>query len=87
MLLKEEMRRVMRYLDWRIDWWKSRSAYDEEREVDDDVADGLRAYALRQAEVHLSIMLAFRMKWDEKLVRSARDAAEVDLNLGETFIA
>lgn len=85
MLLKEEMWRVMCCLEWQVNWWRTHiTSWDD---LDDEVSDGLCAYAQWQAEVYRSIMLAFQMKWDEKLVRNARDATEVDMNLGETFIA
>lgn len=84
-LLKEEMRRVLRYLQWRADWWRARETRWED--LDAEVSDGLRAYAARQAAGCIAIMVHFRMKWDEKVVRTAMEAPEVDINLGETFIA
>lgn len=67
------MRRVLRFLLWRADWWQER-AIDWDG-VDPDVADGLRAYALRQADTCTSISQHFSRKWAQSDVRAARDAA------------
>jgi hypothetical protein len=56
-LLKEEMKRVLRFLEWRLAWWMShQTAWDG---LDDTVADGLKAYALRQAALYTSLATSF----------------------------
>lgn len=67
------MRRVLRFLHWRANWWTERDTFWDE--LDPDVADGLRAYALRQAASCISIAEHFSTKWAQSDVRATRDAA------------
>ncbi|KAF7983646.1 hypothetical protein HWV62_20596 [Athelia sp. TMB] len=71
-LLIEEMRRVLRYLNWRADWWRKReTSWDD---MGDDVSDGLSAYAARQADLCEAIAAHFQEKWDETEVNAVRVA-------------
>ncbi|KAJ7879447.1 hypothetical protein B0H13DRAFT_1472018, partial [Mycena leptocephala] len=47
MLLREEMRRVVRYLGWQAEWWRARTALRQALSA--QVAAGVRSYALKQA--------------------------------------
>ncbi|KAJ7048986.1 hypothetical protein C8F01DRAFT_966580, partial [Mycena amicta] len=60
-LLQEEMRRVLRSLETVQSEWRERASVS--REVDGQLAAGLKAYALRQAAVHQRIAASFRAKW------------------------
>jgi hypothetical protein len=82
-LLREEMRRVLRFLEWRAEWWESRLTKWEG--LDTAVVDGLSAYALRQAALHKSISTAFMGKWDTTAVKAARDAAKEDVAVDDLF--
>lgn len=83
-LLREEMRRVLRFLNWRVRWWQQRT-YPGERD-DDAVSEGLKAYALRQAALHRSLLASFEKTWSQTAVQAAREAADIDVHLAETFI-
>jgi hypothetical protein len=78
-LLKEEMKRVLQFLEWRSSWWKSRRT--EWDGLDNEVVNGLKAYALRQAALHESLASAFQDKWEAPAVKAAREAADVDMGI------
>ena len=65
MLLKEEMRRVRQYLEWKAGWWLSRS--DGWDGLDDSIANGVKAYALRQRRIQQDLSTAFTQLWDQPL--------------------
>jgi hypothetical protein len=46
MLLKEEMRRVIAFLDWKLRWWQERE--EKRKDVDSALLEGLCAYARKQ---------------------------------------
>ncbi|KAJ7169372.1 hypothetical protein C8R43DRAFT_821317, partial [Mycena crocata] len=62
MMLREEMRRVLRYLGWQSGWWREREAWRTE-DVSPELAAGLRAYALKQAAWHDRLGVHFHDKW------------------------
>ena len=66
MLLKEEMRRVRKTLEWRAAWWEQRQ---EGWEGQDEVMhEGIRAYAIRQADIQRGLRARFTRLWDQPLV-------------------
>ncbi|KAK6980521.1 CxC2 domain-containing protein [Favolaschia claudopus] len=71
LLLREEMRRVLRYLAWQAAWWREREIWREDVTV--EVAAGLRAYARKQAEWSERLADFFRTKWDMPAVKVAQD--------------
>lgn len=72
MLLVEEMRQVLRYLSWRAAWWRRQQfSWDE---LDDDVSDGLTAYAQCQADLCDAIAGGFKSKWAATEVSAVREA-------------
>ncbi|KAH7904941.1 hypothetical protein BJ138DRAFT_1118936 [Hygrophoropsis aurantiaca] len=89
-LLREEMRRVLRFLDWRVRWWLSRPTTWEG--LDPLVSAGLAAYAQRQADLHRSFSKAFEAQWSQPSVEAARaitarnSCDAEDVGLGETFL-
>ncbi|KAJ7805682.1 hypothetical protein B0H14DRAFT_3153313 [Mycena olivaceomarginata] len=54
MLLREEMRRVLRYLEWQAQWWRDQAT--RRKDWDSATAAGAEAYALKQGT------------WSERLV-------------------
>ncbi|KAJ7176163.1 hypothetical protein C8R43DRAFT_1084657 [Mycena crocata] len=72
MLLREEMRRVLRYLTWQAGWWRERAGLRSD--ADEAVSAGLHAYALKQAAWHERLGSFWRTKWEIR----ARTAAEGD---------
>ncbi|KAJ7836106.1 hypothetical protein B0H14DRAFT_3705441 [Mycena olivaceomarginata] len=76
MLLREEMRRVLRYLDWQAAWWRERA----ELRMDwaPAVAAGACAYALKQVDWHHRLAGYFRLKWDTPALTTAQEMVAVD---------
>jgi hypothetical protein len=70
MLLREEMRRVVRYLGWQAEWWKARTALRQELSA--QVGAGVRAYALKQAAWHDRFAAFLRAKWNMSAVTAAQ---------------
>ncbi|KAF7329538.1 CxC2 domain-containing protein [Mycena kentingensis (nom. inval.)] len=75
-LLQEEMRRVLRSLDWAEKQWQARVLV--ERVVDGELSAAMTAYALRQAAVHRRISDSFRGKWSASKVAAVRAALDAD---------
>ncbi|KAK6971927.1 CxC2 domain-containing protein [Favolaschia claudopus] len=83
MLLREEMRRVLRYLAWQAAWWRERC---EGREVTAELAGGIRAYAMKQAGWCDRIADFFREKWNVPAATVAqRLVAEEGIALDQLF--
>ena len=61
-LLVEEMRRVIAYLDWKAKWWREQG---DARlgELEADIADGVSAYAAKQAHIYTSMARSFAATW------------------------
>ncbi|KAK6975118.1 CxC2 domain-containing protein [Favolaschia claudopus] len=70
MLLREEMRRVLRYLAWQAQWWRGRIGLRDDMTL--EAMSGLRAYALKQAAWHERIAEFFRAKWNVPAVTVAQ---------------
>lgn len=61
-LLREEMRRIIRYLDWQAAEWDTRAALTGSREdLPTATLAGIEAYAHKQAHVHRELREFF---WD-----------------------
>ncbi|KAJ7020488.1 hypothetical protein C8F04DRAFT_1214081 [Mycena alexandri] len=71
MLLREEMKRVLRFLRWRAVWWETRRATRRE-EVSAELRAGLEAYAARQAAGSREIARRFKSAWDASAATAAR---------------
>ena len=78
MLLKEEMRRVRQYLEWKANWWESRS--EGWNGLDASIAEGIGAYARRQKAVQLALLERFTKLWEAPL---ACDKDTEDVGEGE----
>lgn len=86
MLLKEEMRRVLVYLEYKAKWWEDRAVpWDV---LDAETAEGVRAYALRQASIQRALAARFTAIWAAPLAADLDDrrAEENDEGLAETGI-
>ena len=61
LLLAEEMRCVIAYLDWKASWWHAQGAYRDD--VRADITDGLGAYANQQADLMHKLAESFAALW------------------------
>ena len=71
MLLKEEMRRVQKTLEWKASWWDDRQ--EGWSGLDAAAYEGVKAYAARQASIQCDIHARFTRLWDQPLVPFTRD--------------
>lgn len=84
LLLKEEMRRVQRFLEYRVAEWEGRCCEGGSSEV----VAGQRAYTARQAGVHRDIAALFRAKWDTPMSqRMQAELLDLEIGLEDTFLA
>ncbi|KAJ7182634.1 hypothetical protein C8R43DRAFT_1116267 [Mycena crocata] len=87
LILREEMRRVLRYLEWQRDWWNAHVVVrgDESPEL----RHGLGAYALRHAQMHGKLASFFQTEWSMSVGAAARtvvdDVTEEGADLVELF--
>ncbi|KAH9475484.1 hypothetical protein JR316_0012595 [Psilocybe cubensis] len=61
LLLKEEMRRVLAYLEWRSEWWRSHQKAIPDAST--TLLEGISAYALSQASLQDSLAAHFKKLW------------------------
>ncbi|KAJ7028878.1 hypothetical protein C8F04DRAFT_1265444 [Mycena alexandri] len=86
LLLREEMRRVLRYLAWQAGWWREQVGLRSDWTA--EVEDGARAYACKQAAWHERLAGYFRTKWDISALAAAQqlvagDGADLDDFFGQ----
>ncbi|KAJ7617538.1 hypothetical protein DFH06DRAFT_1145211 [Mycena polygramma] len=62
LLLREEMRRVLRYLDWEAETWRQRAIVREDESP--ELRHGLSAYALRHEAMYRVLGEFFRQEWN-----------------------
>ena len=63
-LVKEEMRRVLQFLSWRMTWWTERAMqFSTQR---DHASLGFVAYANLQASYMKDIALRFKKQWEDE---------------------
>ncbi|KAJ7215649.1 hypothetical protein C8J57DRAFT_1199378 [Mycena rebaudengoi] len=76
MLLREEMRRVLRYLEWQTRWWRDQTS----RRSDWDAASaaGAKAYALKQATWSERLGGFLRAQWDSNAATSVQEIIAID---------
>lgn len=75
-LLKEEMRRVRKTLEWKAAWWdERRTGWDA---LDEPTREGVWAYASRQASIQRALHARFTRIWDKPWIplTSADEANE-----------
>lgn len=61
LLLREEMRRVQAFSQWHADWWTAQARRLPDLSPED--AEGVAAYAAKQAYVRLRIARSFDRLW------------------------
>jgi hypothetical protein len=75
-ILREEMKRVLRFLRWIQGEWRWRE--DQREDVEPQLAAGLKAYAQRQASVHRRIAEGFHSGWNVSVATAVRDVVRQD---------
>ena len=63
-LVKEEMRRVLEFFNWKMNWWAERASHFGTRL--DTIAVGFIIYANRQISVLERIGQRFKRLWEEE---------------------
>ncbi|KAH7917395.1 hypothetical protein BV22DRAFT_1026398 [Leucogyrophana mollusca] len=76
MLLKEEMRCVRVYLNWKAKWWESRAVVAVDNHT---VAEGISAYASRQAAIQRNLSACFTYLWENFDMRVESAGAQADV--------
>ncbi|KAJ7735259.1 hypothetical protein DFH07DRAFT_753949, partial [Mycena maculata] len=79
--LREEMWRVLRYLVWQSAWWRAR--VESRPDAVAEVAAGVRAYALKQADLHDRLRVFFQTKWKMPVIEAARRVVALDAAVAE----
>ncbi|KAJ7695594.1 hypothetical protein B0H16DRAFT_1485253, partial [Mycena metata] len=82
-LLREEMKRVLRFLRWRSVWWEARRGSRDQ--VSRELTSGLDAYAARQAAMHRDIARKFKTAWDTSAATAVRTTVREDAVLMEAM--
>ncbi|KAF8870835.1 hypothetical protein CPB84DRAFT_1692745 [Gymnopilus junonius] len=73
MLLKEEMRRVLAFLEWKSRWWQDRQC--TWTGLEKSMAEGVQAFALRQSSLQSQLAAHFRKLWKAPLEDSKKEAS------------
>ncbi|KAJ7301784.1 hypothetical protein DFH08DRAFT_723840 [Mycena albidolilacea] len=76
MLLREEMRRVLRYLEWQARWWRDQAS--RRSDWDPATAAGAKAYALKQATWSERLRGFLRSQWDSNAATSVQEIIAID---------
>jgi hypothetical protein len=66
-LVREEMRRVIQYFDWKANWWVSQA--DCRTEASLGLKQGLHAYAYKQAIMYRRMAVAYALRWHPIFIR------------------
>jgi hypothetical protein len=85
LVLREEMKRVLRFLHWVQEEWLRWA--DEQDEIDPQLAAGLKAYALRQAAVHWWIADGFHSGWNVSVATAVREVVRQDGTVDRELLA
>jgi hypothetical protein len=84
LILREEMRRVLRYLEWQSGWWLARVSVREDASV--ALRAGLSAYARRQAQMFTDLMVFLRAEWSQSIGAIARSEVAQPLEEGADLV-
>jgi hypothetical protein len=60
-LLREEMRRVIQFFHWQVDWWEKQQYLRSDKVP--EVLEGLAAYAAKQVSIRRAFGVHFRKLW------------------------
>jgi hypothetical protein len=74
-LLKEEMRRVLAYFEYKAKWWEAR-ADGGGREMSEYLTEGVRAFAKGQARLQRDLAAKFLQMWVTVRDESANSVGE-----------
>ncbi|KAJ7040223.1 hypothetical protein C8F04DRAFT_948763 [Mycena alexandri] len=85
-LLREEMKRVLRFLRWRALWWEERRSSRMEN-VTPELRAGLDAYAARQAWIAREVARKFQRTWATSVATAVRYAIAEEGVLMEGMVA
>lgn len=77
-LVQEEMRRVLAFLEWKALWWTEEGG--GKLDVKPDIADGIRAYAAKQASINHKLAHSFKMRWESEVETQDRDSEQGDFD-------
>lgn len=82
LLLREEMRRVLKFLEWHASWWDSQCA--RHTDLSPELMEGMMAYAKKQASIRTKIRQSFNLMWREssELISMGVGADNEILDLG-----
>lgn len=64
-LLREEMQRTVKFLKWRLQWWKDKPT--SWPGVPEEVSEGIQAYAMEQADIQQDLAASFKLVWETPL--------------------
>ncbi|KAJ7068896.1 hypothetical protein B0H15DRAFT_793973 [Mycena belliarum] len=88
-MIREEMRRVLRYLEWQCSEWDARVAESmlADPSGTDPLEAGRRSYAVSQGILHRKIQTKFRVQWNQSLRTAATSvlASEAGAELNEFY--
>ncbi|KAJ6466504.1 hypothetical protein DFH09DRAFT_1485378 [Mycena vulgaris] len=86
-LLEEEMRRVVQFMDWRADWWRSLLGLRAAVQPDAALREGHAAYAHKQAGIMAGLSARFQELWKDvpAYLKIARDERRRGRGLGGGF--
>ncbi|PPR04026.1 hypothetical protein CVT26_001447 [Gymnopilus dilepis] len=76
MLLKEEMRRVLVFLEWKAAWWQERQSSKREG-LGRALEEGVKAFAICQADIQLRLAAHFQFLWQSPLEEAAKDQKDI----------
>lgn len=63
-LLREEMRRVLTYFQWKAYWWSTKAK--SHPSDTGNVQEGFKAYANRQISILQKLAVKFKTEWEKK---------------------
>ena len=70
-LLVEEMRRVIEFFEWKANWWVEQKGL--RTDINSELADGLQAYAEKQAHILRTMAKKFGGMWYPTLLKNGLD--------------
>ena len=88
LLLKEEMRRVLCFLEWKAEWWEALKDNWEGTALPPDTIAGMRAYAISQAALQRALSKDFTRLWEDPLAEtgSVNDGLQADHIFGDVEV-
>lgn len=63
LLLREEMRRILAFLDWQARWWEGRGTLHAGLSL--ELMEGMSAYAAKQSYLKTALRTSFMTLWDD----------------------